>query len=118
MGVDFSFAPVLDLDRGISDVIMDRAFHSQPEVVGSLAFAYTRGMLKAGMVATGKHFPGHGAVKADSHVDFPIDKRPMDVIFNEDILPFSHLIKNGLAGIMPAHVIYSEDIRRFGCMKS
>ena len=108
VGVDFSFAPVLDLDRGISDVIVDRAFHRQPDIVGSLAFAYTRGMLKAGMVATGKHFPGHGAVKADSHVDFPVDKRPMDVIFDEDIRPFEHLIKNGLAGIMPAHVIYSE----------
>lgn len=108
VGIDFSFAPVLDLDRGISDVIVDRAFHRQPDVVGSLAFAYTQGMLKAGMVATGKHFPGHGAVKADSHVDFPVDKRPMEVIFNEDIQPFAHLIKNGLAGIMPAHVIYSE----------
>lgn len=108
IGVDFSFAPVLDLDRGVSDVIGDRAFHRLPEVVSALAFAYTRGMLRAGMAATGKHFPGHGAVKADSHVDFPIDRRDMEVIFNEDIQPFAHLVKNGLAGIMPAHVIYAE----------
>lgn len=108
VGVDFSFAPVLDLDRGISDVIVQRAFHSDPDVVGRLAFAYVSGMHRAGMVATGKHFPGHGAVKADSHVDFPVDKREIDVIQNEDIRPFAHLIKNGLAGIMPAHVIYSQ----------
>ena len=108
VGVDFSFAPVLDLDRGISDVMVDRTFHANPEAVGHLAYAFVSGMQKAGMVAVGKHFPGHGAVKADSHVDFPVDKRELDVIQAEDIQPFAHLIKNGLAGIMPAHVIYSQ----------
>jgi len=108
VGIDFSFAPVLDLDLGISDVIVDRAFHREPEAVGALAFAYTQGMLRAGMVATGKHFPGHGAVKVDSHVDFPVDKRELEEIYLQDVKPFEHLINNGLAGIMPAHVIYPK----------
>ena len=108
VGVDFSFAPVLDLDRGISDVMVDRTFHSNPDAVGHLAFAFVTGMQKAGMVAVGKHFPGHGAVKADSHIDFPVDNRDLDSIQAEDIQPFAHLIKNGLAGIMPAHVIYPQ----------
>jgi len=108
VGVDFSFAPVLDLDRGISDVMVDRTFHADPAAVGHLAYAFVSGMKNAGMVAVGKHFPGHGAVKADSHVDFPVDKRDLASIQAEDILPFAHLIKNGLAGIMPAHVIYSQ----------
>jgi len=106
VGVDFSFAPVLDLDRGISDVMVDRTFHTNPETVGHLAYAFVRGMKTAGMVAVGKHFPGHGAVKADSHIDFPVDRRDFETIQAEDIQPFTHLIKNGLAGIMPAHVIY------------
>jgi beta-N-acetylhexosaminidase len=106
VGVDFSFAPVLDLDRHISEVIGDRAFHRDPDKVSILAQAYQRGMHLAGMSATGKHFPGHGAVAADSHVDFPVDERSLQEIMAEDVIPFERLIHNGLAGIMPAHVIY------------
>jgi len=107
VGVDFSFAPVLDVDRGVSDIIGDRSFGNDPEMVSSLAAAYVRGMHKAGMVATGKHFPGHGAIKADSHIACPVDKRSFEDIYSEDIVPFARLISNGLAGIMPAHVVYS-----------
>lgn len=108
VGVDFSFAPVLDLNRRISEVIGDRSFHRNPDNVSILAQAYQRGMQQAGMAATGKHFPGHGAVVADSHVDFPVDERRLEDIMAEDVIPFERLIHNGLAGIMPAHVIYSN----------
>ena len=108
VGVDFSFAPVLDMDRKISDVIGDRAFHKDPDKITRLALAYQRGMNQAGMASTGKHFPGHGAVKADSHVDFPVDMRRLAEIEMEDMVPFARMIQNGLAAIMPAHVIYKE----------
>jgi beta-N-acetylhexosaminidase len=106
VGVDFSFAPVLDLDRGVSEVIGDRAFHHQPEAVAALAHAYVSGMRRAGMAAVGKHFPGHGAVAVDSHVGIPIDERSLADMRMEDLLPFERMIHYGLAGIMPAHVIY------------
>ncbi len=105
-GVDFSFAPVLDIDRGVSAVIGDRAFHSDPEVVADLAHAYMRGMHQAGMAATGKHFPGHGAVAADSHLALPVDERALVDILAEDVVPFERMIHYGLAAIMPAHVVY------------
>jgi len=106
VGVDFSFAPVLDLDRGISQVIGDRAFHSRPDTVADLATSYVAGMAEAGMAATGKHFPGHGGCAPDSHVAVPIDGRDYADIALEDLVPFARLVDNGLAGIMPAHVVF------------
>lgn len=117
-GIDFSFAPVLDLDFGVSKVIGDRAFHRKPEVVGELASAYMLGMRRAGMVATGKHFPGHGAVVPDSHVDMPVDERPFEDIYAEDVQPFGRLIRGGLGGIMPAHVIYAAVDDKPACFSS
>jgi len=106
VGVDFSFAPVLDIERGISEVIGDRSFGHDADTVSDLAISYIKGMQKAGMAATGKHFPGHGAVQADSHIACPVDERRFEDIYAEDIVPFERLINNGLAGIMPAHVVY------------
>jgi beta-N-acetylhexosaminidase len=106
VGVDFSFAPVLDLDRGNSQVIGDRAFHSEPEAVADLAISYVAGMTEAGMPATGKHFPGHGGCAADSHKVLPMDERTLADLYLEDLVPFERLIQNGLAGIMPAHVLF------------
>nr|WP_197702553.1 beta-N-acetylhexosaminidase [Sulfuricaulis limicola] len=108
IGVDFSFAPVLDLDRGVSRVIGDRAFHSHPETVADLAHAYMVGMHQAGMAAVGKHFPGHGAVEADSHLALPVDGRKLVDIQAEDMVPFERMIHYGLEGIMPAHVVFSR----------
>lgn len=105
-GVDFSFAPVLDLDYGRSQVIGDRAFHADPDKVIALASAYIQGMRRAGMVAIGKHFPGHGYVTADSHNDLPVDHRGWEDMSANDLQPFRALLPAGLAGIMPAHVIY------------
>jgi len=107
IGVDFSFAPVLDLDYGHSSVIGDRAFHSNPDAVVKLAGALIQGMHEAGMKCVGKHFPGHGHVALDSHLDLPIDERPMNEI-RQDILSFKCLINNGLDAVMPAHVVYSQ----------
>ncbi len=108
VGIDFSFAPVLDLDFGSSPVIGDRAFHREPHTVIALASAYTAGMREAGMAATGKHFPGHGYVNVDSHLDIPRDARELDAIMQEDVLPFKALIQQGLEAVMPAHVIYEK----------
>lgn len=106
-GVDLSFAPVLDIDYGNSSIIGDRAFHAEPQAVVDLAQALTTGMKKAGMAAVGKHFPGHGHVAADSHLEVPVDERSLDAIERSDLLPFRHLIDHGLAGIMPAHIVFS-----------
>lgn len=108
IGVDFSFAPVLDLDRGVSQVIGDRAFHASPDVVADLAHEYMRGMHRAGMAATGKHFPGHGGVIEDSHFDMAIDERRYEDLLVEDLVPFERMINYGLEAIMVAHVIYKN----------
>ncbi|PCK10212.1 MAG: beta-N-acetylhexosaminidase [Alteromonadaceae bacterium] len=101
--IDMSFAPVLDIDDDFSDVIGDRAFFSNPESVIQLAGAFIDGMHSAGMAATGKHFPGHGSVKADSHLALPVDERSMAEIEAHDIRPFKALL-NRLDAIMPAHI--------------
>ena len=116
VGIDFSFAPVLDLDRGVSEVIGDRAFHGDPEVVSELASQYVRGMRRAGMRAVGKHFPGHGGVAADSHVDLPTDSRKYEDVMTQDLIPFRRMVDYSLAGIMSAHVVYErvdEDIATY-----
>ena len=107
-GIDFSFAPVLDLAHGLSGIIGDRAFHSKPTTAATLAYAFMHGMNKAGMQAVGKHFPGHGGVVEDSHVAMPVDHRELDELLNNDIIPFKYMIENKLAAIMPAHVIYDK----------
>jgi len=106
VGVDFSFAPVLDIDCGVSQIIGNRSFSTDPELAAHLASLFRKGMNAAGMAATGKHFPGHGAVALDSHLTLPIDERDLDSIRAKDLLPFKQLIKEGLEGIMPAHVVY------------
>ncbi|VAW57624.1 beta-N-acetylglucosaminidase [hydrothermal vent metagenome] len=106
VGIDMSFAPVLDIDIGLSGVIGDRAYNASPVIIAELANAYMKGMQQAGMAATGKHFPGHGSVKEDSHIAQPIDNRPLNAIMAEDMRPFEHMIAHGLAAMMPAHVIY------------
>ena len=105
-GVDFSFTPVLDMDYGQSCVIGDRAFHSKPQAVAELAHSLMSGLKSGGMAAVGKHFPGHGYCCADSHVEVPVDDRTYAEIETNDLVPFRKMIEFGLAGIMPAHVIY------------
>lgn len=107
-GVDFSFTPVLDVDYGASSVIGDRAFHSEPQAIAELAHSLLLGMKKAGMATVGKHFPGHGFVKADSHLEIPVDERDYADIELCDLIPFQQMVHYGLAAVMPAHVIYPK----------
>jgi len=107
-GVDFSFTPVLDVDFGESGVIGDRAFHSEPAAIAQLSAALIAGLREAGMASVGKHFPGHGHVRADSHLAVPVDERSYAEIEAVDLAPYKELIKRGLAAVMPAHVIYPE----------
>ena len=106
-GVDLSYAPVLDLDYGVSSVIGDRAFHRDPLVATELARAVVAGLADVGMRAVGKHFPGHGAVEADSHVAIPVDTRSFDEVWKDDVQPF-RLLAGELGGVMPAHVIFKN----------
>ena len=105
VGVDFSFAPCVDLDYGVSEIIGDRSFHSDPDSAAALAVASLLGMREAGMAAVAKHFPGHGAVVADSHVALPVDRREFADL-EPDIRPYRPLIDNNVPGIMAAHVVF------------
>jgi len=106
--IDFSFAPVLDVDFGASSVIGDRAFSDEPETIAELAGALVAGLTEAGAAAVGKHFPGHGSVAADSHHAVPVDERDYQDILQSDLVPFERLIHAGLPALMPAHVIYPK----------
>ncbi len=106
VGIDMSFAPVLDIDLGVSQVIGDRAFHSDPEAVADLAHAYVIGMRRAGMAATGKHFPGHGSVAPDSHKDLPVDGRGYEDVHMLDMVPFERLVHYDIPALMTAHIVY------------
>lgn len=107
-GVDFSFAPVLDLDYGSCAAIGDRALHFDPNAVGALGASIVQGLADAGMAAVGKHFPGHGFAPLDSHVDVPRDERPLNEVLRKDVLPYRAAMAAGLAAVMPAHVIYTQ----------
>ena len=105
-GIDFSFAPVLDVDFGASSVIGDRAFSDEPAAIAALAGAFVAGLSAGGVAGVGKHFPGHGYARGDSHSEIPVDERPLAEIEAADLAPYRELIARGLAGVMPAHVLY------------
>jgi len=107
LGVDISFAPVVDLDYGVSEVIGDRSLHARADAVSSLALAYMQGMHRAGMAATAKHFPGHGAVTVDSHLTLPVDNRSYQQL-SDDLMPYQTLVENQLEGVMVAHIRYPQ----------
>jgi beta-N-acetylhexosaminidase len=106
-GIDMSFTPVLDLNYGQSQVIGDRSFHRDPRVVAMLAKSLNHGLALAGMANCGKHFPGHGFARADSHVAVPVDERTLDQILADDVAPYDWLGQT-LASVIPAHVIYPK----------
>jgi len=108
MDVDVSFAPVLDLDHGVSQVIGDRAFHSDPEVIAVLAHYFANGMKSAGMGCVGKHFPGHGGVQEDSHHELPKDMRTLEELEAGDLIPFKKMIYYDIPGIMTSHVLFPK----------
>jgi beta-N-acetylhexosaminidase len=109
VGIDFSFAPVLDINYERCDVIGDRSFHQETKIITELAKAYVEGLHQAGMASVGKHFPGHGYVNEDSHLDLPVDDRSLDDIWHHDVSPFDQLNQSGLLdAVMPAHVIYEQ----------
>jgi len=107
-GIDFSFAPVLDLDHECSTVIGDRAFHSSAEAVIELASAFIKGLAECGMTSVGKHFPGHGSVVSDTHHEAAVDHRTLAEIEREDLQPFAALCTGALGAVMPAHVVYDK----------
>lgn len=106
-GIDLSFSPVLDLDQDLSSIIGDRAFSNQIDIVIECARAFIFGMNEAGMACVGKHFPGHGSISEDSHLEKPIDRRALNEIENKDLIPFKELINN-LDGIMTAHILFPD----------
>ena len=106
-GIDLCFAPVLDRDTGVSQIIGDRAFSDNPEVIVKLARAFRAGLNAAGLAATGKHFPGHGAVAADSHAELPVDRRSYAEIESRDLAAFRGLIEDGIESLMMAHIRYT-----------
>jgi beta-N-acetylhexosaminidase len=106
-GLDITFAPVLDLDDGTSSVIGDRSFAADPQAVAAMGAAFVRGLHEAGMPAVGKHFPGHGGVVADSHLELPVDERPLATLRDHDLKPFADIAPR-LDGMMPAHVVYPD----------
>ncbi len=106
-GIDLSFSPVLDLDQDLSSIIGDRAFSDQIDIVIECARAFIYGMNEAGMACVGKHFPGHGSISEDSHIEKPIDHRVLNEIENKDLVPFKKLINN-LDGIMTAHILFPD----------
>jgi beta-N-acetylhexosaminidase len=105
-GVDLSFTPVLDIDHGNSSIIGDRSFHRDTQAVSDLASGLMQGLRQGGVSAVGKHFPGHGHVRADSHLELPVDDRAYSELESADLIPFARLIRDGLPAIMPAHVVY------------
>lgn len=111
-GIDFSFTPVLDVDWGESGVIGNRAFHVRPSAITALARELIRGLAWAGVPSVGKHFPGHGFVRADSHLEIPVDERTLDQIWESDLIPFRELSRDGMNAVMPAHIIYPEVDKR------
>jgi len=114
-GIDFTFAPVVDVDFGSSSVIGDRAFSDTPDAVAELAGAFIEGLSAGGMAAVAKHFPGHGYARADSHFEIPVDERALGEIEASDLVPYRTLIGKGLGGVMPAHVVYPKvDARAAG----
>ena len=107
-GIDLCFGPCVDLDWGISEIIGNRSFHRKPDAVSELAEAFARGLRSAGMVAIAKHFPGHGAVVADSHIRLPVDRRGYDLLL-DDMRPYERMLSTGVvAGVMLAHIVYRE----------
>ena len=108
MDIDLSFTPCVDLDWGVSEIIGNRAFHHDAEVVADLASGFCNGLRSAGMAAVAKHFPGHGAVVADTHDQLPVDRRGYSELL-DDMHPYEKLIaKRQLAGVMIAHIVYAE----------
>ena len=108
VGIDLSFGPCVDLDWGVSEIIGNRAFHRRPDVVAELASAFSRGLRSAGMAAVAKHFPGHGAVLADSHLKLPVDRRDYGLIL-DDMRPYERLVSTSvIAGVMLAHIVYAQ----------
>ena len=107
-GVDLCFAPCVDLDWGVSEIIGNRSFHKKADAVADLANAFSRGLRSAGMAAVAKHFPGHGAVLADSHLRLPVDRRDYGLLL-DDMRPYERLVSNGaIAGVMLAHIVYEQ----------